>query len=227
MALLGHWKLDNNYTDSSASGFNGTAGGSGNSFDSSDPKEGSHDLVLNGSGWVDMGNVAEIGKNDAFTFIGWVKNATQSNFEAIIGKKADPVDGSSQGWSVFCSTSSLYFNMLSGSGSLQVNKTCDISGGSWKHIAITKSTSASASGLEFYLNGVAIGSGANIDSDSLAADPSSSSSLRIGASGSGNRIFSGSCDNFRIEKREWTAAEILADFNNPNGISFVPRIASF
>jgi hypothetical protein len=84
--LVGWWKLDNNVTDSSGQGNNGTINGTPTYVAAG--KVGAS-LKLNGTtDYVDCGNGASLNMTDTVTVAAWIKGATLANgvYQTFIGK---------------------------------------------------------------------------------------------------------------------------------------------
>jgi len=98
---------------------------------------------------VNFGDINDVEYNDSKTFSFWI-NTTDTN-NGIIGK----FNGST-GWNISLNSGGTVSLQMYNSAlnRLDVSSTNTINVGAWKHIAIKKTTSSSASGVEIYIDGV-------------------------------------------------------------------------
>jgi len=220
--LSAWWKFDGDYTDSSGNGLNGTAQGTGNSFDTTNVKQGTSSLSMTGSGYVTYGNNLNLAASDPLTISLWMKRGSTVGAGTLVAKQVDWDPHTNKGWILINNgPDGIYWQMNAGTGfrnnELQMNWfNLPINDGNWHHIAFTKSSSSAASGVTFYVDGVALPP-SNVDSDTLTQDPTNTTDLSVGGEATGIHGFIGDIDSVKIEKRQWSSLEVQNEFNNPSG----------
>lgn len=153
-APIHHWKLgeeDTFSTNWTVKDSVGSLDGTSVNMEEVDRKLGvAYSLDFDGvDDGVNFGDINDVEYNDSKTFSFWI-NTTDTN-NGIIGK----FNGST-GWNISLNSGGTVSLQMYNSAlnRLDVSSTNTINGGAWKHIAITKTTSSSASGVEIYIDGV-------------------------------------------------------------------------
>lgn len=204
--LISQWRFENGYTDSVGS--NGmTAAGSGNSFISSDVKEGLFSLSMNGSGYASKSSPAGITTGNADrTMAYWVFYNSVSGYAAMMGTggvredfKATPT-----------STTTIRMDLGADSGTVTVPTLVTKR---WYHFTHTYTAATKTSA--FYLNGVYIGNLVHSGNSALAFG-----TVRVGTNeNAGADYLNGYVDDVRVYNGVLTTDEIvqLASMPRPSG----------
>lgn len=213
------WSFDNNYND--ASGNNRNLSGNASPVFSTDRKEGSHSISLNGSTqYINVPfSVNNVFPNNAYSArsIGvWIK----PNASAISGSNKVIYDfgGNANGMALRFNSGSLQAGIASGSTrstavlNSVTSNTNWVSGG-WNHVAVVYDVNR----LRLFLNGVLVTT-TNLSFSSVSVN---NNACRIGASNSSNAFnssasssyYSGLIDELQIINEPLSAAQVLSVMN--------------
>lgn len=163
--------------------------------------------------WVSIGHLTafDFERTDAFSFSLWIKTTASAMSYSLIAK---------QGWNYTAVPG--YFVRMRSSGkpevfyvngaSNQINvKTTTLGGlndGSWHHLAVTYDGSSNASGIAFYIDGVAAAT--TIVADTLSGTIKNTKAFSIGALAGEDFWFLGKLDDVSV----WNCALSQMDVNN-------------
>src|SRR6266404_1348932 len=234
--LAAWWKFDSDYTDSSGNRINGSPQGDRNAggFDTLSVKQGTASLSTTGSGFVTYGNNLNLAATDPLTISFWMRGTTVPG--ALVAKQVDWEFHTNPGWILINNgVNALYWQMNAGSSfranELQMNWFgLSINDGNWHHIALTKSAASNASAVTLYVDGSLAAGTPGIDSDTLTSDASNGNDLSVAAEATGLRPFVGNLDSIKIEKRQWSASEVQAEYNrgaSPPAVQVTPTVLDF
>ncbi|MBC2603179.1 LamG-like jellyroll fold domain-containing protein [Puniceicoccus vermicola] len=215
--LIGHWKLDNNLTDSAGSN-NGTMFGSGSTYASSIDGEG---LELTGNQHVTYGDILDpdSGSQTIMLWFNW-DGATGGRFLASKGGQQNSLDG----WSMMLNAEEkIVLRVMDGNGHLAVQLSPEIAENEWHHIAMVIDREGKV--VNGYLNGSNDGwasSGQGIYDNSLvdfgAINTDSPLALAASYNGSSSFVypmrFPGLVDDYRVYNRALSAGEIDYIYNS-------------
>lgn len=190
-------------TDSSFSNNNGTLQNSptwttghlagGLSFD------GSNDVVS-------VAPSASLNNLSAVTLSAWIRpnNAGENSFGRVLQKES--------GLKLYLTSSNqVAFEVTHGTTNLKRTTGSNaISYGTWTHVVVTWTGSATASNVHIYLNGTEVGSYSTTTNGSGTRTDDSTGNLNIGNNATLDRSFNGLLDEIRIYNRVLSAAEIAA-----------------
>ncbi len=204
--LVGYYRFEQNTTDSSGSGNNGTAQ-TGFSY-STDSAEGAYSGQCDGNGGrVVVPDSASLRITGNLTVASWVKVNSYSNNPDFVAKSYN------SGYRLVTYTSGgigyvkVVLGKTDGTTALFYGNQ-PIPTGMWTHVAATVTISGSTAGVQFYVNGVA----GNIAYNTMSAINAGTGSLVLGArqdaTGSSEAL-NGNLDQVTIYNRALSAAEIL------------------
>ena len=192
----------------------GASGGGGGAWE--DEWYPRHELELPVRWWfrggtdnIGLGNVLSKERTDAFSVFGWYKTNTSGTM-CIIGKQVDP---GGAGWRLLIGTQSQDFVMFGPSGPTRLAVNANpfpIFDGRDHFYGITKTTSPTAAGVTFYMDGVAVGK--IVTEDTLAHTTLSTTPLQIGLRGSTLPMVGGIHD-VSVWDRDLTALEVAEIYN--------------
>ncbi len=193
-AQIGHWRFNNDATDASGSGFNGTLT-NGATF-TTDSKEGSHALSLDGSNdFVDLGNPSSLPTGTtAVTLAAWAKTTYTTGAHMIIafgnpGTTGGAVAVGQQGTMV--TGGGVWDYVSSATGLVQAN--------TWQHYAMTYDGTT----VKLYLDGTQVATAAKTISINLLR-------AHIGKNVNNSSYWGGAIDDARMYTYALSAAEVQA-----------------
>ena len=164
-------------------------------------------LDLNGTQFVDAGNVAELGFYDKFTLAAWIR-PTDVSRGSILSRMTSEEQGS--GYSLALSQGHLQLNLSSRwlDDALRVEAATTLSAGEWHHVCVTYDGSRAASGIRLYVDGVL--QPLTILLDELNQTFANKEPFRIGAGGSADQNYRGLIDEIRVYTRVLSPDEVEA-----------------
>ena len=164
-------------------------------------------LDLNGTQFVDAGNVAELGFYDKFTLAAWIRSTDVSR-GSILSRMTSEEQGS--GYSLALSQGHLQLNLSSRwlDDALRVEAATTLSAGEWHHVCVTYDGSRVASGIRLYVDGVL--QPLTILLDELNQTFANKEPFRIGAGGSADQNYRGLIDEIRVYTRVLSPDEVEA-----------------
>lgn len=218
-------KFDSDYTDSGSNGFNGAAGGSGNSFDTTNKQQGTASLLTDGNGYATFGDNIDLMGNDAITISFWFKCTTGAASNTFISKCTSWGPHTNKGWSLvwIASNTNMYWQMNAGT-SYNVNEmqahwnVGNIRSGTWHHLVLVKTTGSAYTDCTLYLDNSVVSSSGN-DANNLTAggDCGNAVEVTVGAQGNASEKFTGNIDSIKILKGTiWSAGDVSTEYNDPN-----------
>ena len=187
------------------------------SFEEATPFNNTKSLEFDGvSDYVDMGDVLDFEKTDAFSLSYWFKVSSASSFYVVLGKSLT----AGAGYMVWNQSSKINFRIRSaGGGQLRITANTSIVANTWTHCVITYDGSSLNSGLEMYING-------SLESALKQSVMNSSSTLttahfNISGRNNGNSLFNGNIDEVSVFDSELSSSDVTSIYNNgvPNDIS--------
>ncbi len=163
--------------------------------------DGADDIVNCGSG-ANLDNLA------ALTASAWINAGSMG--EGVLGRILDKTATTFK-WRVnTAGTNQIGFAVDYATTNLErVSATNAITTGSWYHVLVTWTGSATATNAKIYVNGVEVAYATTINGSGARVDDSAGS-LCIGNDNLTNRTFAGYLDDVRVYNRVLTAAEITA-----------------
>lgn len=188
--LVGYWKMNGNWNDSSGAANHGTPNGS--PLFSGDAKVGINSGKFNGTNAYIAFTGATL-QNSNFTYSAWVRISSLAASGTIFGWSADG------GPQVRVGTTGHLSLLKQGTTTIATSSTA-LATNRWYHIAITNN---STNNWALYINGSLEKSGTHSNSFSF-------SDMRIGAQGSASVYFSGQLDEVSFWNTSLTASDISA-----------------
>ncbi len=199
--IVGHWKMDGNWRDSSISGYNGSV--HGNSSFSTKSQVGSFSGKFSSSGDYISTSAYPVVDGNPRTVAAWVKTTAKNNKNTIVDW-GDTNNGERFNFQVRDAGVIRVENQ-----GLGENGTISVSDGFWHHVAVSCS-GANLNTCKLYVDG-------RLDKQVTANNPiktaSGGSPLRIGSAASYNANFIGSIDDLTIWKSALTDSEISLIYN--------------
>ena len=182
-------------------------------------------LLLNGTTqYVSIGNIAAMDFTGMapFSVTAWVKQTSFSAASIIISKIAGAI-ASNSGWLFYTGIAGqLRFVIGGAAGNILISTTTFISTGAWTHVAVTYSGSGLASGVTFYINGVA--QATITTTDTYSASAANSAAVRIGARADGSLFFPGNLFSVVPWSTALSGANVTAMYNA--GVPIDARLSS-
>jgi len=201
--LAAYYRLEQDVTDCSGNGNNGTAR-TGFTY-STDAKEGSYSGVCTSSGsggHVVVPDSASLEITNNLTVAAWVKTSSFTTNPNLIAKSFNT------GYRFRLTTTGAP-NLILGNplgGTVQKTSTQTVASGTWAHVAATVSIASGTATIRFYVNGVA---DANAQTATLTSIQAGTGALVLGDSLDGvNQPLNGNIDEAVIYNRALSAAEI-------------------
>jgi len=229
--LIGWWRMGDmddypTLYDNSGSGNDGTMTGmsSGDIQFVAPPYPAKTSFEFDGSSdYVSMGDVSDLGfdRTDAFSISAWIKTADAN---ARICGKADTATEAGY----FLRVSSTYLQLRLEDSSSNVahryTSTTAVNDGEWHHVCATYSGNSSYTGINLYVDGVAVtmsGSG------TLSAAMTNSDNFYIGRAGGTSNLFDGRITDVAVYSAELTQAQVRAIHDGGMAVSLygVPGMA--
>lgn len=147
--------------------------------------------------------------NQASSVSLWINASNLGTIQFLIGKSKAVADY--QGWSIrVLDTKYIYAQLSSGANIQDVRGSTVLSNSQWYHIVFTKSTANNATGLKFYINGVAE-TMTIITNQTNDATMETTEPLRIGARD--DFYFNGYIDEVSVWNKELTGSEVTELYN--------------
>ncbi|MBX3022553.1 MAG: LamG domain-containing protein [Bdellovibrionales bacterium] len=196
-ALVGYWKMDNNWQDASGLAHHGSASGNA-AFTSSAAQAvvGTHAGVFDGTGdSVTTDSFATSLPSNVFSYSAWVRPDTITTTYAIVGWSADngPL-------LTLENTGLLRLSLQNGTVIATSGASKPLSGATiWHHVAATYDASGN---YALYINGENVGSGTNVQTFAMGT-------LIIGMKGSGTtNEFKGRIDDLAVFSQALSAGDV-------------------
>lgn len=223
--LVGHWKLNNDYTDSSGNGNTLTA--SGSPVFATDPafteeETYSLDLELSSSQYAYINDADQTGLDLSgdFTFEFWIKHESlpsSGNYSALITK--DDLTNRSYVLYIYNNAGNYELGIIifqNGSTYDQVNIPLGTYiTNTWYHLAITCDISnAAATEFEAFKNGSSLGNGSVKNNGSVTSIADSSAPFLIGRNQNGSAFHDGLIDEVRVWSVVRTGTQIANAMND-------------
>jgi hypothetical protein len=152
-------------------------------------------IMLDGRGFVDLGDVAPFGFYDKFTLAGWIK-PEGSHAGTIISRMADEPQG--EGYSVVLDQGQIQVNLVKRwlDDAIRVETRDRVRAKEWTHVAVTYDGSRVAAGIKVYFNGKL--AAMNVLLDELNQSFQTKEPLRVGAGGGLENRFIGGIDELSV-----------------------------
>lgn len=162
-------------------------------------------IVLDGSNFVDLGQVANFERTDAFSYGGWLK--PNSGIGALVAKMDD--GAAYRGFDLLVGTGPISVHLIHDwpGNAIKVTTKKKLSAGTWYHVMVTYDGSSQASGVSIYVNGEIWEW--EIEQDHLSSTIQTEKSLLVGSRHPGSR-FNGTVDEVQIFERRLNAEEVTA-----------------
>lgn len=178
---------------------------------------------FDGSGdYVNMGNVLNFDRTDAFSYALWMKKDSDGNLEFPISKVKHAVPFN--GWELqLTTTDKPEFFLINNNPSNLIRVTATTAtikaADGWVHYVATYDGSSSASGVTQYINGSAIAS--TIVNNSLSSSTIFTWDLMIGRRPNLTGYdFDGDLDEIGIWSRELSSTDVAALYNGGSGLAY-------
>ncbi len=187
--LIAEYLFNNNFLDTSGSGFNGT--NNGTTF-VTDRNSASNSAIFVGSGnFVQLGNIFT-GLTDNFSISLWFKTASATGLTRMLTKRGSPTEQ----WDMSLIPTSTEVGFFDGSVTFTTT-TGGFADNAWRHICIVINGSSS----EFFMNGTG-------DGTFSPTITTSNDNVNIGSIRDGVASMDGNLDDIRVYNRVLTQAEI-------------------
>ena len=170
--------------------------------------------------FVDMGDVLNFERTDAFSISAWIKRGGTGVNDTIVSKMES--SGNFRGYLVYISSTNVVKfvlrNVNMSSNRLFVDSTSTITDTDWHHILVTYNGSSNVSGVKIYIDGV---SDTLTTAGTLNATTLNSSSFNIGSRNSNTLFATATIDEVSIFNTELTASDVTSIYGTgvPNDIS--------
>ena len=178
----------------------GTIKGKANWVDTRDGKG----LKLDGSNYVDLGDIGNFERTDAFSYGGWVKPA-KNGHGAILARMDDR--NSFRGYDLLCGDNRIEFHLINTwpGNALKVTVKKGLKVGEWQHVFVTYDGSSKADGVKIYVNGEE--QKWVIEQNALTKTTKTAKTLLIGSRHPGSRL-KGEIDEVAMFARKLEPAEV-------------------
>ncbi len=187
----------------------------GVTFNSSVKKLGSHSADFSGSSaYLDFGNIADLERDEEFSFEGWVRFDSVGSAQGIISKRLGGatyqgyyfgIDGNNK-------LTFILANNLGAGQYLHITTTSTYSANTWYHFVLTYDGSGNASGAKIYVNNTL--QNVTINKNTLSGDISNSANLIIGNNQGLSIGIDGKLDSIIIHGSELATLEINDRYRN-------------
>ena len=162
--------------------------------------------------YVDMGDVLDFERTDAFSISLWFKRTRTGVSEFLVAKQEN--SGNLKGYTIILPSNDnrvtfLLRNNPASSGRLIVDGTTAITDTNWHHTVVTYDGSSSTSGVKIYLDG---SDDTGAVQGTLSATTVNSIPFQIGARNGGNE-FSGKIDEVAVFGSELSASNVTSIYN--------------
>jgi hypothetical protein len=165
-------------------------------------------VVIDGSSYVDLGNVGDFDTKDAFSYSVWVNPANGN------GVPLSRMDSKSnyRGWDLYISGSKPAVHIINSwpANGLKVISRATIPNGQWSHIAVTYDGSAKPEGLKIYINSKPVET--DVETNSLSGSIRTPVSAKIGTR-TGSDGYRGKVEDVALYRRALTPAEVATMTN--------------
>lgn len=164
-------------------------------------------LKLDGNTYVDLGDVADFERTDAFSYGAWLYLDNHSGGGAPLARMND--GNAYRGYDLWVQAGSPGVHIINQwpSNAIKVVTKKKLETKKWQHVFVTYDGSSKASGVKIYIDGQE--EPWNIEQDRLSETIRSKVPLRLGRRNPGGP-FKGRVDDVRIYPRALTAAEVAA-----------------
>jgi hypothetical protein len=152
-------------------------------------------IMLDGRGFLDLGDVAGFGFFDKFTLAAWIK-PSGARAGTIISRMAEDPQG--EGYRVVLDAGKIQVNLVKRwlDDAIRVETTARLRAGEWTHVAVTYDGSRVAAGIKIYLDGKPAPLAVLLDE--LNQSFQTKEPLRIGAGGGSENRFDGGIDELSV-----------------------------
>jgi hypothetical protein len=216
-SLVAHLKFENNVTDSSGNGSNGTVT---NETIFSNGIVGKRAFQFINNNYITLANESnfDFEYNDAKSFSFWFKTSSAAAAQYFIQK--GETAGTFKRFLVFMGSGKIsYLMQNTGTGYLEVDSVSTYNNGSWYHCVVTDAGTG-ATGVKIYINGATVST--TTVSNTLSSTILTNNSLIIGADSAGTNDFTGSLDEVKIWNYELSADEVLKEAGRKCGSIYLP-----
>lgn len=224
-SLQGYWRLNGNFNDKSANGYNLTASGSapGDAIGIIGDTNGAKDFEFSSSQYAKIAHASSGNLNitTSQTWLGWIKLESFASANGRIMSKADGTNTANRKEFYVAATGKLEMD-IRGLSTTFISSDYALSNGVWYFVAMVYSSTEGK--IKLWVNDT------KKEVASITGTPNSSTSaFRMGAAGFGasdteSDFFDGLIDDAAVFNRALTDAEILARFN---GTDTLPVTTSY
>ena len=162
-------------------------------------------LRFNGKTYIDMGEIADFERTDAFSYGGWIKPNKGSGQNAVIAK----MDNANQhrGYDMLAGAAPVSIHLIHQwpGNAIKVTTKKKLAADQWQHVMMTYDGSSKAAGINIFVNGEKWDW--NIEQDGLTETMRTDKTLLIGSRHPASR-FQGEMDEVQIYDRTLTPEEI-------------------
>lgn len=165
--------------------------------------------VLKPGATFNLGDVADFGREQAFSFGAWVRVPAAGRFESILGRVDQALNY--RGWDLFAHDRSFAVHLVNKwpDDALKVVTTGDaLKPGEWQHVFVTYDGSGKAGGVKVFVNGAEAKTRAEVDQ--LHGDIHAATPLRVGQRSRDQVFNGGSVQDVRVFSRKLGAEEVRA-----------------
>lgn len=177
--------------------------------------------------FVDMGDVLDFERTDAFSISLWFKRTRSGVSEFLVAKQES--SGDLKGYTIILPTDNkvtfVFRNNPASSGRLIVDGTTAITDTNWHHTVVTYDGSSATSGVKIYLDG---SDDTGAVQGTLSATTVNSIPFQIGARNGGVE-FSGKIDETAVFNTELSSSDVTAIYNSgiPASLSSYSSLVSW
>ncbi len=204
--IVGYWKMDGNWQDSSGNGNHGTVNGTP-SF-STNARVGSNSGSFNPvtPDYIQVTDSDELDNTTKLTISLWVNDDNCTSNDALVSKRIGA--DNNQSYTIWCDSSQAIMVDIDGTND-RFMTTLEGSEGSWNHVVVVfDGAQAPAQRVTVYINGESAG----VYTETSASIPNYASDLFIGYSGT-SAPFGGLLDEIGIWNESLTQSEIKFIYN--------------
>lgn len=213
--LQGYWRMEDNWNDSSANGYNLTANNSPTFSTGKYGKAGTFASASSQSASIAYSSCPNIIISGSQTWSCWVNQTTTSSYQTLMGISQSGGTDSRGLVSSVDSNQNFYFTLNGLTTNTQATGYNSITTGVWTHVCGVYNTATST--LKLYVNGV------EVDSKTASGSPTAitSGTFSLGRRGDAAVFLNGSLDDAAIFNTALTAGEVELLYENGVGGAFV------
>jgi hypothetical protein len=166
-------------------------------------------LVLKSGNTLDLGDVGDFEKTNAFSYGGWVRVSKAEGNSAVLARMDS--DNDSRGWDLLVQGDRIAVHIVHKwpDNAIKVStKNAVIKEKTFQHVFVTYDGSGKAKGVKIYIDGAE--TAVKVDKDKLEETIRTPVSLRVGQRSKGQEFERGRVQDIRIYERKLSAKEVAA-----------------